>query len=78
MHHGWERAIGRGQIMFLELVPNPIAHNCNKTCSNQTMHEIQDETLHGVLFILQVVLYSIFVTSSEFQRDDTAGMTSLL
>lgn len=41
------------------------------------MHEIQDETLHGVLFILQVVLYSIFVTS-EFQRDDTAGMTSLL
>lgn len=30
MHHGWERAIGRGQIMFLELVPNPIAHNCNK------------------------------------------------
>lgn len=42
------------------------------------MHEIQDEMLHGVLFILQVVLYSIFVTSSEFQRDDTAGMTSLL
>lgn len=43
------------------------------------MHEIQDETyMHGVLFILQVVLYFIFVTSSEFQRDDTAGMTSLL
>lgn len=42
------------------------------------MHEIQDETYMGVLFILQVLLYFIFVTSSEFQRDDTAGMTSLL
>lgn len=42
------------------------------------MHEIQDETYMGVLFISQVVLYFIFVTSSEFQRDDTAGMTSLL
>lgn len=42
------------------------------------MHEIQDETYMGVFLILQVVLYFIFVTSSEFQRDDTAGMTSLL
>lgn len=68
----------RGQIKFLELVHSLITQDCNKICSNQTMHEIQDETYMGVLFILQVVLYFIFVTSSEFQRDDTAGMTSLL
>lgn len=64
----------RGQIKFLELVHSLIAQDCNKI----TMHEIPDETYMGVLFILQVVLYFIFVTSSEFQRDDTAGMTSLL
>lgn len=34
--------------------------------------------LDGVLFILQVVLYFIFVTSSEFHRDDTSGMIIII